>query len=386
MRAFGRELCEGVILHAQERGDWELRFMNVADLRSKAKREDMDGFIARVTSDDVARRLAATGKPVVDVYYQKPYPGFAIVKTNHERLGALAAEHFLDRRFRNFAYCPYGGGRTSRYCQMAFSRRLRRAGFKCAVYGRGGREVYEFDDESVIGETISHPRDAAKLAEWLLSLPKPVAVFCPGDLRAWQLIAVAREAGISVPRELAVLGLDNDMLICGSARPMLSSLDPNARRIGLIAAQTLDSMMANGVPEKPIVKVVDPAGLVERTSTETVPVDPPWLCDALLYIWRNAKRGISAQDVFDAIGRSHTAVSRAFKQTFGETVQHTIAKTRLDEAERLLATSPYDVTRIAEMSGFASVSYLHQAFAAAYGMPPGEWRRLHAPRRAANMV
>lgn len=373
-RAFGRELCEGIISYAQERDGWEISFLSVADLRSRRKRDCIDGFIARITSEELARNLKATGRPVVDVYYERPHRGFSIVKTKHERIGAIAAEHFLDRRFRNFAYCPYGGGRTARYCQLAFKRRLRREGLSCSVYSGRGIGKYEFDDASVITETIAMPSDAKSLETWVLSLKKPVGVFCPGDLRAWQLINVCRKAGLDVPRDVAVLGLDNDVIICGSARPMLSSIDPDTRRIGRIAAETLAMMMDGGPAAGPVVRQIAPTGVVARKSTETIPVDPPWLADALVFIRRNAKNGITAADVFKALGRSHTAVTRAFRSVLGTTVQRSIAHARLDEAKRLLHDTDASIKQVASLSGFASVSYLLQSFTAEFGIPPGAWR------------
>ena len=374
-RAFGRELCEGIITYAQDRDDWELRFLNLTDLRRRDVGERHDGFIARVTSERIARPLMATGRPVVDLYYEKPRPGFTIVKTHHETIGRLAAEHFLDRRFRNFAYCPYGGGRTSLYCRSAFIRRLRRAGFGCAVYAGEADISYDFDDSNLISDSIAPPKDAKRLEKWLRSLPKPTAVFCPGDLRAWQIADICRTAGINVPHEVAVLGLDNDLLICGSSRPMLSSIDPHSREIGRVAAETLAEMIEHGTPKKPVIRQVPPAGVVTRASSETAPVEPPWLADALVYIQRNAKRGISAADVFAALGRSHTVVTRAFRQTLGTTVQREIATTRLDIARRLLSTTEQSVTQIAALSGFSSVAYFMQSFSAAFGMAPGAWRR-----------
>jgi len=379
-RAFGRELCEGIISYAQERDDWEIVFLNVTDVRSQRKRSAVDGFIARVTSEELARNLKATKRPVVDVYYDFAQKGFAVVKTKHEKIGVLAAEHFLDRHFRNFAYCPYGGGRTSRYCQLSFARRLRREGLKCAVYDGRGIGRYEFDDAAVIAETIGLPRDAKSFEKWLRSLPKPVAVFCPGDLRAWQLINVCRRAGIEVPREVAVLGLDNDMILCGSSQPMLSSIDSDTRRIGRVAAETLAAMMDGTAPKGQIVRQVDPAGIVARKSTETIPDAPPWLSDALVFIRRNAKNGISAADVFRTLGLSHTVVTRAFRSTLGTTVQRAIADARLDEARRLLLGTDASIKQVAALSGFASVSYMLQAFTAKYGVSPGAWRRQHASR------
>lgn len=377
-RAFGRELCEGVITFAQEREDWELHFMDAADLLRRNLGQTMDGFIARVTTDAVAASLAKTGKPVVDLYYEKPRRGFAIVKTMHESVGRLAAEHFLDRRFKNFAYCPYGEGKTSEYCQKSFARRLRRDGFSCSVYPGGGG-AYDFGKYDIISDTISPPKDARRLSKWLASLPKPTALFCPGDLRAWQVATLCRAAGIDVPREVAVLGLDNDLLICGAARPMLSSIDPNTRKIGRAAAETLAEMMENGVPARQIVRQIPPSGVVARASTETVPVEPKWLADAAIYILRNAKKGINATDVFTVAGKSHTTVSHAFRKAFGTSVVEALADARLEEACRLLRDTDIDIGRIAALSGYASVSYFMQAFKADKKMSPGAWRKAFRP-------
>ena len=372
-RAFGRELCEGVITFAQERDDWELHFLDARDLCRRSPCRSMDGYIARVTTESIATTLKDTGKPVVDLYYDKPHPGFAIVKTMHETIGRLAAEHFLDRHFRNFAYCPYGGGRTSDYCQTAFARRLKRDGFTCMVYPGGGGK-YDFGKSDIISDTISPPKDAKQLSKWLASLPKPAALFCPGDLRAWQVVRLCLTGGICVPSEVAVLGLDNDLLICGASRPMLSSIDPNSREIGRTAAETLAGMMEHGIPKKPIVRQIAPSGVVARASTETFPIHPPWLSNALVFIRRNARKGINASDVFAALGKSHTSVSRAFRSALGRSVVEEIAKTKLDEACRLLRSTDLDMGRIASLSGYGSTSYFMQAFKASKGMSPCAWR------------
>ncbi|MBQ3096757.1 MAG: DNA-binding transcriptional regulator [Kiritimatiellae bacterium] len=375
-RAFGRQLCEGIITYAQNRDDWHLQFMTLGDLRHRHIRSAMDGFIARVTSNAFARLLKSTGKPVVDIYYENPLPGFAVVKTRHESVGLLAAEHFLDRRFKNFAYCPYGGGRTSAYCKKAFVRRLRRAGFGCEVYSSKNEIAYDLDSSDHISDVMAPPKDAKLLEKWLISLPKPVAVFCPSDLRAWQINGICRSAGINVPREVAVLGLDNDIIICGTAKPMLSSIDPNTRKIGHTAAETLADMIDNGIPKRMLIKQIPPTGVVARASSETAPVEPAWLADALVYIQRNAKHGISASDVFETLGRSHTSVTKTFRNILGITVQGEIARTRLEEAKHLLLTTELNISEIAIKSGFSSVTYFLQAFSTAFNVPPKTWRDL----------
>lgn len=370
-RAFGRLMCEGIITYAQDR-EWEIRYLEPDDLHGH-RLAAFDGFIARVTTDGIARPLASTKKPVVDVFYNIPTYGFSIIKERHESIGRLAAEHFIDRRFQNFAYCPYGAGKTSHYCRTAFARRLRHEGFSCNVFATSPEIAYQSDDRIIIGDRIAAPRDAKPLSRWLKELPKPTAIFCPDDLRAWQVLATCASCGIRVPNEIAILGLDNDILICGGAHPMLSSIDPDPREIGRTAAETLESLMAHPA-KRPIIRQVEPAGVVSRASTAIFPLDPPWLSDALVFIGRHATEGISASDVLRHLNRSHTLVSRAFARTLGTTVQKEIARVRIETACALLKRTSLSLEEIASRAGFSSYTYFMQAFSAALKMPPGVWR------------
>ena len=108
-RAFGRELCEGIITYAQNRDDWHLQFMTLHDLSQRKIRNSMDGFIARVTSNAFARLLKSTGKPVVDIYYENPLPGFAVVKTRHESVGLLASFASAGKSGKKANHASYKG-------------------------------------------------------------------------------------------------------------------------------------------------------------------------------------------------------------------------------------------------------------------------------------
>ena len=133
-REFGRGLCRGVSELARESGTFNPFLIDAPKLKNPDQLREYDGFIARVMNDRIAQVLAKTKKPVVDIYYDKPRDGFAIVKTRHSRIGTLAAEHFIERKFKNFAYCGFAGGRFSTYCKAAFLRALSKHGAKCNSY------------------------------------------------------------------------------------------------------------------------------------------------------------------------------------------------------------------------------------------------------------
>ena len=212
------------------------------------------------------------------------------------------------------------------------------------------------------------------MRNWLRRLPKPVAVFCSHDLRAHQVLTLCRDIGITVPQEVAILGVDDDAILCGFTSPTLSSIDPNGFETGReavrIAREMLRNPKARSIPPQSFVK---PLRLIVRESTEVYPIDPPWLSDALVYINRNAANGISAADVFAHVGLSHTTVGSAFRLKLGVSVQDYLSKTRLSEACRLLRSGA-SVTDVARRTGFSSVQYFCRVFASVYKISPLAWQ------------
>ena len=374
-RAFGRDLCAGITAYAQEHEGLSPFFIDMKTLKKNNLLSEFDGFIARVINDDIAQRLSALKKPVVDTYYDKPRPGFAIVKTNHARLGSLAAEHFLNRKFTAFGFCGFSGGRFSDYSRQAFCRALSAKGHDCHCYEPPALVRYTFDSSVLINERLDRAPDTKALIRWVKRLPKPIAVFCPNDLRAWQLLHVCHDGGIDVPHEVAILGLDNDVLVCGFSKPTLSSIDPNTMGIGRMALRTLVEIIENPtLARTQIVRQVDPTGIVERASTSIYPLDPPWLSDALIFIRKHVADRLTASEVYAHLNRSHTAVDAAFRKVLGRTVQQTIAASRLETAYQLLRKSDLPIMRIAKKCGFASQEYFSRLFSAETGVSPAAWR------------
>jgi len=372
-RAYGRRLCEGIVRFAQERKDWSLRIVEFSEIRRNPRLRQHDGFIARVMNDEIANVLAGIGKPVVDVFLEKPIHGFAGVDQNARMVGQMAARHFIEHRFTNFAFCGYDGRRYSDDRRNAFVRCLKLNHYECECYRTPSAALKDFEESVVMREHFGMPSDAKSLSRWIGRLPKPVAVFCAHDMRAYQLSEICRAEGIRVPDDVAILGCDDDELVCQFTDPPISSIDQNAVGIGYAAARALQHMFDNPSVLPPIARV-KPLRLVERESTRTYPLSPKWLSDALVFIQSNLSQGISAADVYAHVGKSHTLVDAAFRSRLGTSVQKEISRIRLKEARRLVMSTSTPLQDIARYCGFSSLQYFSTSFAKVFGKSPSSLR------------
>ena len=374
-RAYGRRFCEGAASFAGECPGISLGMLEWSSLNDPRSMSGYDAFIVRVLDDRMEQVLRRTRKPVVDVFYGKIRHGFGVADLDNVGIGNLAAEHFISRGFREFAYCGYNGISFSDVRRAAFVRAVEQAGHACHVFDARRSDIRDFSENVVKGERYApQPVEAKAIRSWLRKLPKPVAVFCSHDLRAHQVLTICREAGIFVPHEAAILGVDDDAILCSFTTPTLSSIDPNGFEAGRAAARIAREMLQSAEARRnPPQVFVKPLRLNARESTEVYPVEPPWLAEALAYINRNATRGASASDVFRHVGLSHTAVGIAFRRKMGISVQKLLARTRLAEASRLVECGS-TVTDAARKAGFSSVQYFCRAFAAEHGLSPAAWQ------------
>ena len=189
-----------------------------------------DGIIARIETDSIARTLKAKGLPIVDVSAARQIPNIPWVETDDEAIAEMAVDHFVERGFKSLAYCSDPGFNWSVWRAQYFAKACQEAG--CDYYlhesiPRNSSE-YTLNDEKRL------------LAEWIEELPQPVGILACYDIKAQQVLDVCREMGVAVPEEVAVLGVDNDQLLCRLAAPPLSSITCDTHRTGYEAASLLD--------------------------------------------------------------------------------------------------------------------------------------------------
>jgi LacI family transcriptional regulator len=293
------------------------------------------------------------------------------VSVDNAEVARLAAAHFLGKGFRHFAYCGDTRFLWARQRGEEFRRVLQAAGLPCATKpGRRRREVRPGSDAEI-----------REIAEWLRDLPRPLAVFACYDGRAQQVLEACQVRGWSVPDEVAVLGVDNDEVLCELVAPPLSSVQPNARRTGFEAAAMLSRMM-RGERLATQTRYVEPVRVVERQSTDAVSVADARVAAALRFIREHVGDGIDVSDVLRAVPMSRTLLERKFQAALGHSPHRQIVRQRIARAKHLLAESEVSIGVVAELAGFNDASYLSVAFRRETGESPHTYRARHRTSRA----
>lgn len=323
---------------------------------------DGDGIIARIENKSMAQALSRLHVPVVDLSSYRFLPQVPGVMTDGKAIAQLAATHFLNRGFEHFAYCGVPRFPWSRQRGEYFVKILEEKQLDCHLY----QSAQKSDDDS------EHETD--DIARWLSHLPKPAAVFACYDARGRQILDACHRAGLSVPEEVAVLGVDDDELLCELSPQPLSSIDPNPRRCGWVAAEMLQMMMSGQKPV-PMVQIISPIGISTRQSTDVFAIEDTNLVKALRFIREHACRGISVDEVARIAGLARRTMEARFKKMLGRSPHEEIMRVQVKRAQRLLLHSNLPVALIAERAGFENPEYFSVAFKRITGMPPVTYRK-----------
>jgi LacI family transcriptional regulator len=369
--AHSRGILHGIRSYIREHEPWMIRFSEQGRGSVAPRwlgRWQGDGIIARITDTRIAAAVAQKRLPVVDVGNVGLAPLLPSVETDNEAIARLAAEHLLGRGLKHFGYCGVAGILTSTIRGDHFAHCLAEAGHECSLYQPAGRS----------GRADPWQSDSTGIAHWIRGLTKPAGVLAAWDGCAVQILQVCRRIGVAVPDELAVLGVDNDELLCDLADPPLSSVATGMQDIGYRAAELLDRMMA-GEPVSPGVHRIRPLGVVTRQSTDMLAIDDRQVSQALQFIRERACHAIGVEDVLAMVPLTRRVLEGRFKRLLGRTPHEEIVRTQLRRVEELLVETDLPLKAIASRAGFQHVQYMISVFKKKIGVTPGEYRTRNRP-------
>jgi len=366
--ASGRAILRGVAAYTEERRcAWISR---VGQARAGTLRELIawkpGGIIAKIYDDKTARAVSRLRIPLVNTtnIASLPLPRVAV---DDVAAGRLAAQHFLERGFTNFAYVGFAQQHSPQSRQTAFIAELRKNRFEPHVYSRF--DLLPFRRGETWGAV--DPR----FRQWLLALPKPVALFAYHDFLAWEVLQVCHATGLKIPEELALLGVDDDELFCRLAHPPLSSIAYPAERIGYEAARMLDRMMKGAQPGKPV--FVAPSGVIVRQSTDVVATQDDDLARAMRHIRAHLALPISVASLLREVPVSRRTLEEKFRRTLGRSPLQEIRRMRLERARHFLSSTRMSIFEIARRCGFSTPERFAAVFRQSAGLAPRQYRAKH---------
>ncbi len=327
-----------------------------------------DGILAWLgASEDLLKFVVESKLPTVDFSRRHVELPFARVLIDDAASVRLVADHFLVRGFRNFMYYSAQDNWAFENHGEMFVGTLKERGYDCRWIRWHKSQSY----------TTGHSqwRDKRRwLSLELKKAPKPLALFAATDDHALEVVEVCESAGLSVPEEVSVVGMDNSLLAVDAMSTPISSVDQNFTTLGYRGAELLDHLMhGKQPPAKPV--YIPPTGLFVRKSSDLLAINHPGIARSLRYLWENYHKPIGVADLAKVAGMSRSGLHQAFIDHIGRSPGGELHRVRIENAKKLLSQSKMKLDEIAEMSGYQSGNSFWVAFRQATGMTPKQYQK-----------
>lgn len=370
-----RQILNGILRYAHQHGPWEFHMITglfeEQGIR-RTKEWGCTGAIAFTETKAHVRAVLAADVPVVFINppavlmgAKSPLSHHCCVIRDHVAIGRSGADYFLDRQYTSFAYVgdvrnmPWSFDRARGFVERVFEQ-----GFPCEVYPElSNKERDDFGLES------------QRLRAWLKKLPKPVAIMAARDQRARQVLDACMDQGLSVPHEIAVLGVGNDEILCETTSPSLSSIELDGENTGYDCAKLLDERMCDAdAARRPCLLSLSQARVFTRRSTDTSCVSDPLMAKAMTFIQERLGAQITVADVARHLNISRRLLEMKARKSIGRTVCDEIQRLRLNRARSLLRNTKMTVSEIAAECGFYDPSHLGLWFRKRFRLSPSAFR------------
>lgn len=360
-------LLNGIATYAAEH-NWHISAASITKELVIPWGWDGDGVLAWLAgNEELCKFVVSLEKPTVDFSLRRANLPFAHVAQDHLECARMAADHFLRRGFRNFMFYSDSENWTFEERGSGFVRVLAEQGHECTWLKWHTHKSFRKGR----GEWSTR---RAWLADQIRRAEKPLAVFTANGTLAVEMLEVCEMAGIAIPKDVALIGIEDDLLLPQSTQRPITAVEPNFEELGYQGAAWLDRLMRGGAtPAKPV--RVPPSRIIARQSTDITAVSHEGLAKALHFIASHFSESIAIDHVARYAGMSRRGLHQAFVVNLDRTPGEHLRSTRIEHARRLLSETDQKVETVAAASGYASVNNFFIAFKQSCGMPPAEFRR-----------
>lgn len=367
---YDRMIVRGIAAYMRTCSHWSLYVeedprQKLPDLRTWKG----DGLIVDFDDQKVAQAVQALAIPIVGLGggggWYDPATRIPYYETDDAEIAELAADHLMGLGLRRFAYYGVPVDRVSIWSQtraQVFSQRIAEFGYPCSVLTSRYKGAHNWD------------KLQSELMAWLEGLELPVGLMACNDIRARYVLEACRALNYRVPDDVAVIGVDNDELMCELSHPPLTSIEQGAFHLGYEAAALLDRMLHGNKPRQLRYRI-KPVGVVARQSTDIVAIEDPEVAAAIKLIRTIPCSELQAERLAEQVHLSRCTLDRRFRQAVGITVHEKIQAVRLAKAKELLASTDWPLSAVAHDAGFANVQYLSAVMRQSVGQTPTQYRQ-----------
>lgn len=369
--AFAHNLLRGILEYSKGREPWVVCRMppsykqanGILGVLKWAKKWEADAIIAQFDDKDEVELFRQNGIIALAQDFKSRFSAIPNITSRYKQTGQMAADFFLQKGFRNFAFYGYEDVVWSEERCMGFRDRIAEKGF--------GSCFFEYQKQSL--ENLWY-YDSGPLANWIKSLPHPIALMACDDTQGNKIIELCRVLGIKIPEEIAVLGVDNDEIICGLSDPPLSSVNLNIVKGGYEAAELIERLLRDKDAISEDV-VIQPVTIVNRLSTDIYATDNSIILTTLKYIHQNLVNKISVEDIVRQVPLSRRLLEIRFKQVTGQSIYRYISNLRMERFAQLLLENTEPIADLAVQVGFVDFKNLARQFKQWKGCTPVEYRK-----------
>jgi LacI family transcriptional regulator len=362
-------LLRGIVKYSNTKRSWIL-------FREPGKHEGIlppldpsqaDGIIAKIPNTPKALSKLPKSVATITIGYRKIISGLPQILGDTTEIGKIAADYFLARGFKNFAYCGFDEMHWSRERGESYRNTIEDQGFNVSFYKN-------------IKKTKKQPWqvELQDIAKWLKSIAHPTAVLACNDERGQHIIHACKIAKLRIPEEIAILGVDNDNFVCGLSTPPLSSIALSVEKAGYQAAELLDKMIRTKKScEKSV--IVRPTHVVTRQSTDILAIEDEQLAEAINFIHKNCNSQISVEDVVDTLALSRRSIERKFRKHLSRSVNEEIRRIRVNNIIKMLLNTDLTITQIGLALAYKDLTHIARYFKEETSITPSQYRKTFSP-------
>ncbi|MDT3356214.1 MAG: DNA-binding transcriptional regulator [Bacteroidota bacterium] len=370
---FAYNLLKGIMLFSRETEPWVVwkmppstkRKLGIPGVVDWAVRWKADIVIGQFEPDEDVSLFSSKGIVVLAQDYKMRFRNCPNITADYLKTGRMAADYYLEKGFRYFAFFGYKDACWSYERYLGFRHRVEEAGY--------GESFYLYDTQNIDNLWFF---ESEKIADWLKSLPKPIAIFACDDNQAALLLEAANASGVEVPMDVSVLGVDNDEVLCNLTNPSLSSIKVDIVNGGYMAASQAIEMINDRKFTGPDI-IMQPVGVVSRDSTSLFATTDTLVIKALDFIKTNASKHINVTDVLKVVPLSRRLLEIRFKNVTGMTIYSYITLLRINMFAKMLVATKDTVNEIAMALDEPDVKSISRRFKTLKGCTPSEYRELY---------